>query len=62
MLLMCSYIAERHSKDIGCLVLKNNPAVKYYEHCGYKIAGDGGDHHILKLDWTRFTPVPYEMI
>ena len=61
-LMMCSHIAERHTKDIGCLVVKSNPAVKYYEHCGYKIVGDGGDHHILKLDWTRFTPVPYEMI
>ena len=59
MLVMCSYIAERHTKDIGCLVVTGNPAVKYYEHCGYKIVGEGAGHHILKLDWTRFVPVSY---
>jgi RimJ/RimL family protein N-acetyltransferase len=59
MLVMCSYIAERRTKDIGCLVVTGNPAVKYYEHCGYKVVGEGKGHHILKLDWSRFKPVPY---
>lgn len=59
MILMCSHIAGR-TKDIGCLVLKGNPAVGYYEHCGYRITGDGGDHHMLKLDWEKFRPVPVE--
>lgn len=60
MALMCSYAAAEFGRDIGCLVLKDNPAVGYYERCGFKIAGDGGDHHVMKLDWTRFTPVPYD--
>ncbi len=59
MLVMCTYIAERHTKDIGCLVVTGNPAVKYYEHCGYKVVGEGDGHHILKLDWKRFAPVSY---
>ena len=60
MLLMCSYIASTRTKDIGCLVVKGNPAVSYYEHCGYRVTGDGGDHHILKLDWAVFKPVPVD--
>ncbi len=61
MAVMCSYAADRFTKDIGCLVLKNNPAIGYYQACGFKIAGDGGDHHIFKLDWTKFKPVAYEI-
>ena len=58
---MCSYAADRFTKDIGCLVLKDNPATGYYESCGFKIVGDGGDHHIFKLDRTKFKPVAYEI-
>lgn len=61
MALMCSFAADRYTRDIGCLVLKTNPAVAYYQACGYKIVGDGGDHHIFKLDWTRFQPVGYDV-
>ena len=60
MLLMCSYIAQTRTKDIGCLVVKGNPAVSYYEHSGNGVAGDGGDHHMLKLDWAVFKPVTVE--
>lgn len=55
MAVMCSY-AARQTRDIGCLVLKKNPAKNYYERCGFKITGDGGDHDIFKLDWSRFFP------
>lgn len=61
MLVMCSYIAARHGRDIGCLVVLGNPAVKYYESCGYKVVGQDEGHHVLKLDWSRFQPVPYEV-
>jgi len=47
--LMCAHIASHHTSDIGCLVVKGNPAVAFYEHCGFRIVADGGDHHILKL-------------
>lgn len=60
MLMMCSSIAKTRTRNIGCLVVKGNPAVSYYEHCGYKVVGDGGDHHILKLDWAVFKPVTVE--
>ncbi|MEK7382201.1 MAG: FAD-dependent oxidoreductase [Elusimicrobiota bacterium] len=49
MALMCAHIAAHHTKDIGCLVVKGNPAAAFYEHCGFKIVAAGGDHHILKL-------------
>jgi ribosomal protein S18 acetylase RimI-like enzyme len=61
MRLMCSYIAQKHGKDIGCLVVMGNPAVKYYESCGYSVVGEKEGHHVLKLDWARFKPVPYEV-
>jgi len=57
---MCSYAADGFTKDVGCLVLKDNPAVGFYEACGFKIAGDGGGHHVLKLDWTRFKSAGYD--
>jgi ribosomal protein S18 acetylase RimI-like enzyme len=59
MALLCSH-AARFSRDIGCLVLKGNPALSFYERCGFKITGDGGDHHILTLDWTAITPVEFQ--
>ncbi|MEK7388359.1 MAG: GNAT family N-acetyltransferase [Elusimicrobiota bacterium] len=61
MLVMCSYVFEQHAKTIVCLVIKSNPAVHYYEHCGYAITGDGGDHHIMTLDRLKFKPVPYDV-
>ena len=60
MAVMCSYAADRFTRDIGCRVLKDNPAVSYYERCGFGIVGDGGDHHVFKLDWTRFAPAGYD--
>lgn len=61
MAVMCSYAAAAFTKDIGCRVLKGNPAVGYYQACGFDIVGDGGDHHVFKLDWTRFSPVGYDV-
>jgi RimJ/RimL family protein N-acetyltransferase len=58
MRVMCSWAAASLGKDIGCLVLKGNPALRYYQACGYRVVGDGGDHDVLKLDWTLFKPCP----
>ncbi len=52
MLLLCSHIGEHHTKNIGCLVLKGNEALAYYERCGFRITGNGKDHDILTLDWA----------
>lgn len=61
MRVMCSYAAETVGRDIGCLVVTGNPAVRYYEACGYRVVGEGQGHHILKLDWAKFKPVPCEV-
>lgn len=62
MAVMCSYAAKTFTKDIGCVVLKDNPAVGYYEACGFKVAGDGGDHDQFKLDWSRFRAVEFDAV
>ena len=61
MALMCSYAAAEYGRNIGCLVLKKNPAVSYYQRCGFSVVADGGDHHVFKLDWTRLKPAPYDV-
>ncbi len=61
MAVMCSFAADRHGRNIGCLVLKENPALAFYERCGFKIAGDGGNHHVMALDWSRFSPAAYDV-
>ena len=61
MLLMCSYIAANKTKDIGCLVVTENPAIGYYVRCGYKVVGEGADHHVLKLDWSQFKPLEFDL-
>jgi RimJ/RimL family protein N-acetyltransferase len=61
MALMCSYAADKYTRNIGCLVLKNNPAVGYYKACGFSIIGDGGDHHVFKLVWSSKLPAPYDV-
>ena len=61
MALMCSYAAEKYTRNIGCLVLKNNPAVGYYRACGFTVIGDGGNHHVFKLVWSKKLPVAYDV-
>jgi len=51
--LMCSHIGMQHTKKIGCLVLKGNPALAFYESCGFRAAEDRGDHTVLTLDWIE---------
>ena len=58
MILMCSWIADNFTKDIGCLVVKGNEAIKYYEHCGYRIVGSADGHEILKVEWGAMPRVP----
>ena len=61
MALMCSYAAAEYSRNIGCLVLKDNPATGFYRACGFSVIGDGGDHHVFKLVWSKNLPVPYDV-
>jgi ribosomal protein S18 acetylase RimI-like enzyme len=59
MRLMCSYITREHTRRIGCLVLKDNPAVRWYLACGYRIAVERPDHFEMALDLSRFEPCEY---
>lgn len=57
MRVLCSYIAEHHTREITCKVLKGNEALKYYGRCGFRAETDCGDHDVLALDWSEFKPV-----
>ncbi len=59
MTLMCSYIRGEHAALPGCRVLKANPAVGWYEKCGYRVVGEASDHFRLELDAARFKPCAY---
>ncbi|MBI2822026.1 MAG: GNAT family N-acetyltransferase [Acidobacteria bacterium] len=59
MQLMCSYIRDVYACPIGCKVLKDNPAVGWYQKCGYRIAQQEPDHYRMELDLSRFVPRPY---
>lgn len=59
MILLCSRIAATRTKDIGCLVLKGNPAAAYYGRCGFVRTGGEPIHDIFTLDWPRFEPVAF---
>lgn len=56
---LCSHVAAKKTKNIGCLVLKGNPAVKFYESCGFKKTGEEKIHEIFALDPAAFKPVEY---
>lgn len=60
MKLLCSYILEEHRVPVSCKVVKGNPAVGWYEKCGYKIVGEEKDHVVMRLDEKAFAPVAYE--
>jgi len=55
--LLCSHIGARHTKSIGCAVIKGNPALRFYECCGFRLSADRGDHDRLAFDWNAFRPV-----
>ncbi len=57
MILMCSYIGASRTQNIGCVVLKGNPALAYYDRCGFWISGSAADRDILSLNWPKFKPV-----
>lgn len=50
MLLMCSYIARARTKNIGCLVLKGNPAQEYYKSCGFRRTGEDEIHDVFTFE------------
>ncbi len=60
MRLMCSFILAKHSRRIGCKVLKSNPALSWYRKCSYRVAREEKEHHQLELDLAAFKPCSYE--
>jgi ribosomal protein S18 acetylase RimI-like enzyme len=48
-----------HARTIGCLVLKDNPAVSWYRKCGYRVSEERPDHYKMELDLNDFKPSPY---
>ncbi|MFA6003305.1 MAG: GNAT family N-acetyltransferase [Elusimicrobiota bacterium] len=62
MAMMCGYIRDAHCRRVGCLVIKENPAVGWYTgRCAYRVAAEKSDHVVLELDETRFKPVAYRI-
>jgi ribosomal protein S18 acetylase RimI-like enzyme len=61
-LLMCSFIRNEYTKEIICLVLKENPALDWYLKFGYRILSEYSDHYKLELDTERFSPCAYRKI
>jgi ribosomal protein S18 acetylase RimI-like enzyme len=57
MRVLCSYIGAHHTKNIGCVVLKGNAALNYYDRCGFWISGSAADHDVMTLNWSKFKPV-----
>jgi ribosomal protein S18 acetylase RimI-like enzyme len=62
MRLMCSYIASLHTKNIGCVVVKGNPAIEFYDRCGFWISGSAADRDIMTLNWDSFRPVKIDQV
>ncbi len=58
---MCSYILEEHALRIGCRVLKTNPAVGWYQKCGYVITAEQEDYYQMDLD-QAFQTVEYSVM
>lgn len=57
MRLLCSHIGLHHTKNIGCVVVKGNPALEFYDRCGFWISGSASDRDIMTLNWDSFRPV-----
>jgi len=55
---LCSYIADSHTKDIGIKVLKTNKAAhNFYSKNGFKVIGTDIDHDSMRLDRGYFGPL-----
>jgi ribosomal protein S18 acetylase RimI-like enzyme len=59
MRLMCSYVLTEHTRQISCRVIKGNPAVAWYQKCGYRIVVERADHFEMALDLSCFAPCTY---
>jgi hypothetical protein len=58
--LMCSH-ALSFGRDVTCKVLRDNPALGWYERCFFVKVEERADHHLLRLDVRSFVPVRYHV-
>jgi ribosomal protein S18 acetylase RimI-like enzyme len=56
--LMCSY-GSRFGRPITCKVLKDNPAVKWYERNAFRIVNESRSYYLMRLSPDAFVPVRY---
>lgn len=47
------FIVEHEGRKIGCVVLKGNAALNFYDRCGFWISGSAADHDVLTLNWPN---------
>lgn len=64
MKLLCSYIMSEFSPNMSCKVLSNNPAVQWYEKCGFiknKLVKNGYsiDYYDMYLNISTFKPCDF---
>lgn len=55
MLLLLAYISARYSYSIKCDVLVDNPAVEWYNKCGFSIKECRGDYYIMVFEKDMVT-------
>jgi ribosomal protein S18 acetylase RimI-like enzyme len=60
LVLMCSY-AMTFARDITLRVLRDNPAVGWYERFFFVRVEEHPDHYFMRLDAGRFVPVRYRL-
>ena len=58
--LMCSY-ALTFGRDITLKVLRDNPAVSWYERFLFVRIEARPDHYLMRLDLERFVPIRYDV-
>ena len=59
--LMCSF-ALSFERAITLMVLKDNPAVAWYERRGFARVEERPDHYFMRLDPRSFVPVRYAVM
>ncbi len=50
MYILLAYISEKYSYPIKCDVLVDNPAVEWYNKCGFSIRECRGDYYIMEFE------------
>jgi len=60
LILMCSY-AMTYGRDITLRVLRDNPAVGWYERFSFIRVEECPDHYFMRLDTDRFVPARYRL-